>query len=176
MGELEVVNVSTDSVEVAWTGVPSPDQKYVNIYRVIYHSINSDREVRESSVFKISNINSPKRITVTRLDSELDYQIWLEAYLTNGKIIKSNVEEFRTLPSDPSSQPAKLEEFADGKKKNNFYQSMVAAAIVAAVALFALFIILYLYLKRHTTYTATITKERPVNNGNNSNSASAYDN
>ena len=53
---------------------------------------------------------------------------------------------------------------------------MVAAAIVAAVALFALFIILYFYLKRHTTYTATITKERPVNNGNNSNSTSAYDN
>ena len=171
---LEVVNVSSDSAVVAWTGVPSPDQKYVNIYRVIYHSINSVRE--ESSVFKISKIDSPKRITVSRLYSDLDYQIWLEAYLTNGKIIKSNVEEFRTLPSDPSSQPAKLEEFADGEKKNNFYQSMVAAAIVAAVALFALFIILYLYLKRHTTYTATITKERPVNNGNNSNSASAYDN
>ena len=44
------------------------------------------------------------------------------------------------------------------------------------MALFALFIILYFYLKRHTTYTATITKERPVNNGNNSNSTSAYDN
>ena len=169
--ELEVVNVSRDSVEVAWTGVPSPDQKYVNIYRVIYHSINSDREVRESSVFKISNIDSPKRITVTRLDSELDYQIWLEAYLTNGKIIKSNVQEFRTLPRDPSAQPAKT-----GQTENNYYQSMVAAAIVAAVALFALFIILYFYLKRHTTYTATITKERPVNNGNNSNSTSAYDN
>ena len=169
--ELEVINVSADSVEVAWTGVPSPDQKYVNIYRVIYHSINSDREVRESSVFKISNIDSPKRITVTRLNSELDYQIWLEAYLTNGKIIKSNVHEFRTLPRDPSAQPAKT-----GQTENNYYQSMVAAAIVAAVALFALFIILYFYLKRHTTYTATITKERPVNNGNNSNSTSAYDN
>merc|ERR1711988_761183 len=171
---LEVVNVSSDSVEVAWTGVPSPDQKYVNIYRVIYHSMNSIRE--ESSVFKISKIDSPKRISVSRLYSDLDYQIWLEAYLTNGKIIKSNVKEFRTLPTDPSSQPAKMKEYAEGEKTNNFYQSMVAAAIVAAVALFALFIIPYLYLKRHTTYTATITKERPVANGNNSQSASAYDN
>ena len=36
---LSTLNVTDNSVEVGWRGVPSPDQKYVNIYRVIYHSI-----------------------------------------------------------------------------------------------------------------------------------------
>merc|ERR1712083_1125764 len=43
-------------------------------------------------------------------------------------------------------------------EEHSYYSSMVAAAIVATFALMGLAIILYFYLRRHTTYKATITK------------------
>ena len=167
---LSILNTSAHSVEVGWTGVPSPDQKFVNIYRVIYHSLGSEVAREESSVFKISKIDSPKRLVVTGLEPALRYQVWLESYLTNGKIVKSNVEEFTTLASSapPSSLPTSQADTSD------YYQSMVAASIIAALAILVLVVILYFYLKRHTTYKATITKEPPTTiNGN---TAVSYDN
>jgi len=169
--QLSVLNITWNSVEVGWTGIPSPDQKFVNIYRVIYHSINSDITREESSVFKISKLDSPKRLVVNGLDSDLEYQIWLEAYLTNGKIVKSNVEEFRTHTSSYSLAVPRTDE----AQSTDYYQSMVAAAIIAALALLVLVVILYFYLKRHTTYKANITKPPPTSSTINGNSAS-YDN
>lgn len=72
--------------------MPSPDQKFVNIYRVIYHSIRSsshyeidvnplifsENSIRdESSVFKISKLDSPKKILVPSLLSGQLYQVRL---------------------------------------------------------------------------------------------------
>ena len=170
---LSVINISSNAVEVGWTGVPSPDQKFVNIYRVIYHSLNTVIEREESSVFKISKIDSPKRLLVTGLDQDLDYQIWLESYLTNGKIVKSNVEEFRTLKS---TYPASALPSSEDQPKADYYQSMVAASVIAAIALLVLVIILYFYLKRFTTYKATITKDPPTPPKNGNGVATAYDN
>lgn len=167
--ELNVINITSNSVEVGWTGVPSPDQKFVNIYRVIYHSINPNSIRDESSVFKISKIDSPKRINVSALQPNLEYQIWLEAYLTNGKTKKSNVVEFHTLPEIPIVLPDS-QRIESGESSDSYYGSMVAAAIVAAFAILGLLIVLYFYLRRHTTYKATITKERPPS------TSSAYDN
>lgn len=56
-------------------------------------------------------------------------------------------------------------------EEHSYYSSMVAAAIVATFALMALSVVLFFYLRRHTTYKATITKERPA-----SNASTAYDN
>ena len=109
------------------------------------------------------------------LVSDQEYQIWLEAYLTNGKTIASNVLTFHTKIVDPSALPTTRDE--EGvEQEHSYYSSMVAAAIVATFALMGLAIILYFYLRRHTTYKvssftrllsksynfqATITKERP---------------
>ena len=146
-------------------------------------SENSIRD--ESSVFKISKLDSPKRIQVVSLVSDQEYQIWLEAYLTNGKTIASNVLTFHTKMVDPSALPTTRDEEAV-EQEHSYYSSMVAAAIVATFALMGLAIILYFYLRRHTTYKvssftrllsksyifqATITKERPA-----SNASTAYDN
>ena len=85
------------------------------------------------------------------LVSDQEYQIWLEAYLTNGKTIASNVLTFHTKMVDPSALPTTRDEEAV-EQEHSYYSSMVAAAIVATFALMGLAIILYFYLRRHTTY------------------------
>jgi len=77
---------------------------------------------------------------------------------------------FHTKIVDPSALPTTRDEEAV-EQEHSYYSSMVAAAIMATFALMGLAIILYFYLRRHTTYKATITKERPA-----SNASTAYDN
>ena len=87
---------------------------------------------------------------MSSLVSDQEYQIWLEAYLTNGKTIQSNVLTFHTEIVDPSALPTTRDEGVT--EEHSYYSSMVAAAIVATFALMGLAIILYFYLRRHTTY------------------------
>ena len=87
---------------------------------------------------------------MSSLVSDQEYQIWLEAYLTNGKTIQSNVLTFHTETVDPSALPTTRDEGVT--EEHSYYSSMVAAAIVATFALMGLAIILYFYLRRHTTY------------------------
>ena len=120
-------------------------------YLTIFSPLSENSIRDESSVFKISKLDSPKRIQVASLVSDQEYQIWLEAYLTNGKTIASNVLTFHTKRVDPSALPTTRDEEAV-EQEHSYYSSMVAAAIVATFALMGLAIILYFYLRRHTTY------------------------
>ena len=120
------------------------------LYKIIFISFSENSIRDESSVFKISKLDSPKRIRVSSLVSDQEYQIWLEAYLTNGKTIQSNVLTFHTDTVDPSALPTTRDEGM--MEEHSYYSSMVAAAIVATFALMGLAIILYFYLRRHTTY------------------------
>ena len=86
----------------------------------------------------------------------------MEAYLTNGKLTKSNVAEFQTPPASSAPlAPLTDSDNAQTEENNNYYRSMVAAAIIAAVGILAFVIVLYFYLRRNVTYTHTINKERP---------------
>lgn len=101
--------VSSQTVELFYSGVPEPEVKYVNVYRVVY--IN-DNEKTDSQSFKIPKTGQDKMMFLSELKPDVKYVVWLEAFLSNGRKKKSNVVEFMTkagqLPKPEKSEIGEL--------------------------------------------------------------------
>lgn len=102
--------ISSQTAELFYSGVPEPEVKYVNVYRVVY--IN-DNERTDSQSFKIPKNGEEKKIFISQLKPDVKYVVWLEAFLSNGRKKKSNVVEFSTkagqLPKPEKSEIGKLD-------------------------------------------------------------------
>ena len=113
------MGATAHTLDLHWSGPPNPHQKYVSIYRVLYveeddhdhhhlhhqhqhqqqrhhAAIASNSIVEIQSVFKVAKIDSMNAVMLRNLRPLTRYQVWLQAYLRNGKVIESNVLEVRT--------------------------------------------------------------------------------
>ncbi|XP_052133132.1 putative epidermal cell surface receptor, partial [Frankliniella occidentalis] len=166
---LDVHHIKSTSVELSWQGVPYPEDKFVNIFRAIYQS---DAGKEDFSSFKIAKRDSPPKTMIQDLKPGTRYRLWLEAYLTNGRIKKSNVQDFITKPGSAptaagSTQQGKLEG-TPLAEVSDYYGPLVAVAIIATLAILTSLILTLLLMKKCAQSKAAISTCRK--------SQSAYDN
>ena len=103
--------MSSQTAEIFYSGIPEPEEKYVNVYRVVYINDN-DNERTNSQSFKIPKTGQDKKVFISELKPDVKYVVWLEAFLSNGRKKKSNVVEFSTkaglLPKPEKSEIGEL--------------------------------------------------------------------
>lgn len=96
------------------------------------------------------------------------YRLWLEMYLTNGNIKKSNVVNILTKPGGPpGAAPGKTGklytagETGTGESRGgDYYGALVVVSVIAALFVMSTLILLLIFSRRRGHQTATITPPR----------------
>nr|XP_045611187.1 uncharacterized protein LOC123766224 isoform X4 [Procambarus clarkii] len=159
--EIEVTagKVGSQTAELFYSGVPEPEEKYISVYRAVY--LREDERV-DADTFKVPKTGLERKLFLSELKPDVEYQVWLEAYLSNGRKKKSNVLTITTrageLPKPERSEvdpSAKSTEDGDG-----YYPALVAVAIIAAIACLGFLGLLVILLRKQSHAKAHINSSR----------------
>nr|XP_053626827.1 uncharacterized protein LOC128684573 isoform X4 [Cherax quadricarinatus] len=166
--EIEVTagKVGSQTAELFYSGVPEPEEKYVSVYRAVY--LREDERV-DADTFKVPKSGLERKIFLSELKPDVEYQVWLEAFLSNGRKKKSNVLTITTRAGElPKPERSEVDPSAkDSEDGEGYYPALVAVAIIAALACLGFLALLVILLRKQSHAKAHINSSR--NNG-------AYDN
>ncbi|XP_049877919.1 putative epidermal cell surface receptor isoform X2 [Pectinophora gossypiella] len=172
---IEARVVGSDAAELTWHGVPSPGERWVRVYRAA-HACGSTRH--EHDAFRLAARDLPPTILLNGLESSTRCRVWLELFLTNGKIKTSNVLEINTKSQDsPEEIDNEIEasSIADsrGAGRGDYYGALVVVGVVAALGALTSLLLLLVLVRRHRPRSVPIT---PVPTAPRESSLPPYDN
>lgn len=165
---LTVDKVTSQSVELIWTGVPYPEHKYVNVYRILFMVAGMPRGVEPMYVYR-----SPKgnqfQFTVDGLVPSTNYTVWMEAYLINGRTRASNNITVLTKVGPSVSKDTEKEKHeslggtngignhVDGDEGQDYAAALIVVGLIAALVTLGFVVLLVILLRKQSSAKAPIT-------------------
>ncbi|XP_045502574.1 putative epidermal cell surface receptor [Colias croceus] len=171
---VEARTVGSEAAELTWRGVPSPAERWVRVYRAA-HACGARKEHDD---FRLATRDLPPAITLIGLEPNSRCRVWLELFLTNGKVKTSNVLEIHTKSLD-SPEPVDNEIEASsiagsrGAPRGDYYGALVIVGVVAALGALTSVLLLLVVVRRHRPHSVPIT---PVPTAPRESSLPPYDN
>ncbi|XP_047506274.1 putative epidermal cell surface receptor isoform X2 [Pieris napi] len=159
---VEARAVGSEAAEVTWHGVPSPAERWVRVYRAA-HACGTSR--KEHDDFRLATRDLPPAITLMGLQPNAKCRVWLELFLTNGKVKTSNVLEINTKSLDsPEPVDNEIEASSIAGSRNaprgDYYGALVIVGVIAALGALSSVLLLLVVIRRHRPHSVPITPPR----------------
>ncbi|XP_068618964.1 putative epidermal cell surface receptor isoform X2 [Battus philenor] len=172
---LEVHTVGSDAAELMWHGVPAPAERWVRVYRAA-HACGTSR--KEHDDFRLAARDLPPTVTLNGLEPNSMCRVWLELFLTNGKVKTSNVVEIHTKPEDSPEiidNVIEASSVSGGRSppRGDYYGALVVVGVIAALGALTSLLLLLVVVRRHRPRSVPIT---PVPSAPRESSLPPYDN
>ncbi|CAH2264159.1 jg8112 [Pararge aegeria aegeria] len=159
---VEVRAVGSGAVEMTWRGIPVPPERWVRVYRAAHACGDSKKE---HDAFRLAARDSPLAITLTGLEPDAKCRVWLELFLSNGKVKTSNVLDIHTKSLESSESIDNVIEASSvagsrGPPGGDYYGALVVVGVVAALAALTSVLLLLVVVRRHRPRSVPITSPR----------------